>query len=343
MDREQLGKMNLEALRLLASERGLSNARALGRGELIDRLAPKSVVERAQEAIEHAGEAVAHAAEALEEKAHAVAERLLHPTPAPPPVEKPAAVPPVEKTAAAPVEKPAAFEPANRPAPSARFDVPSSTVHPRTPTPAPPPSEPAGMLDFSEPPETYGVDECEVLFQDPAWVFAYWEVTEPGLQAARAQLGQSAGAARLVLRLFTTVAGADGVERDIRDIDLNWNHGRRYLPAPRAGAHLRIAVGLLSPEGYFAPIAHSSLTRVPPSQPTFGPVEWMEVVPAKLRGRTREPLVLVRRAGEHHERGVRGELGQGGAAAGTSPAERGAPKWGGASSGARPPGDSGSH
>ena len=67
------------------------------------------------------------------------------------------------------------------------------------------------MLDFEELPESYGVDECEVLYKDPFWVFAYWEVTDGGLGAARAQLGQSADGARLVLRLFTTVPQAEGV------------------------------------------------------------------------------------------------------------------------------------
>src|SRR5262245_17917133 len=101
-----------------------------------------------------------------------------------------------------------------------------------TPTqapPAPPPpraGEPLFMLDIEELPETYGVDECEVLYKDPHWVFAYWEVTEHGLEAARAQLGPSSGSARLVLRLFTTVQHGQEVERNVHDVDLPWNHGR---------------------------------------------------------------------------------------------------------------------
>ena len=47
----------------------------------------------------------------------------------------------------------------------------------------------------------------------------------------------------------------------MHDIDLHSHHGRRYLPSVKPGAHLRVAVGLLSTEGYFAPIAHSSLQR----------------------------------------------------------------------------------
>ncbi|HWE28640.1 MAG TPA: DUF4912 domain-containing protein, partial [Polyangia bacterium] len=203
----------------------------------------------------------------------------------------------------------------NKGHPGNGFGVPSATVHPHVDTG---PQEPVGMLDFEELPETYGVDECEVLFKDPFWVFAYWEVTEGGISSARAQLGQSAQSSKLVMRMFTTVPGPEGVDRQIADIDLPWNHGRRYMQAPKPGAHLRVAVGLLSGEGYFAPIAHSSLVRVPPAEPQPGPVEWMEVVPERTRGRQRSPLVVVRRGAGHDERGIKTPDGSD-EARGTSP------------------------
>jgi hypothetical protein len=167
-------------------------------------------------------------------------------------------------------------------------------------------------------------------------VFAYWEITDGGLSSARAQLGQSAASSRLVMRLFTTVPGSDGVDRQIHDLDLPGNHGRRYLQAPKPGAHLRVAVGLISSEGYFAPIAHSSLVRVPPAEPQPGPVEWMEVIPPKTRGREREPLVVVRRGGEHAERGVRGDAAtRGGSSPTAKPGAPGYPFGGSSSPGRR--------
>jgi hypothetical protein len=177
------------------------------------------------------------------------------------------------------------------------------------PASAPPQStEPMFMLDLEELPETYGIDECEVLYKDPWWVFAYWEVTDGGMDAARAQLGPSAGSARLVLRLFTTLQRDGETQREVHDIDLHGRHGRRYLPSVKPGSHLRVAVGLLSQEGYFAPIAHSSLQRVPYAEPAPpGSVEWMEVIPSHSRGREKEPLVIVRRApGDHEERWLEG-------------------------------------
>jgi hypothetical protein len=301
MDREELAKMKLEGLRLLATERGIEDARSLGKAELIDRLAPKTIVERAKEA-------VAHAVEVVEGKAHELADKVKHRHDA--------------ASATAPAEAPEPHAAADKKAhPANGFGVPSGIVHPHVDAG---PSEPIGMLDFEELPETYGVDECEVLFKDPFWVFAYWEVTDGGISSARAQLGQSAQSSKLVMRMFTTVPGPEGVDRQIHDVDLPWNHGRRYLQAPKPGAHLRVAVGLLSGEGYFAPIAHSSLVRVPPAEPQPGPVEWMEVVPEKTRGRQRVPIVVVRRGAGHDERGIKAPEGGGpGDARGTSPSAGG--------------------
>jgi hypothetical protein len=333
MDREQLGKMKLEALRVLGQERGIDDARVLGKAELIDRLAPPSAA-APRTLVERAKEAVAHAVEVVEERAHHLAERVLHhPRTAD-------GTTPLRDQADDQVTTDQLADAAPR---GDGFGVPSSTVHPYVTQP--PAGEPIGMLDFEELPETYGIDECEVLAKDPFWCFAYWEVTEAGVESARAQLGLSASESKLVLRLFTTVPSPEGVDRQIHDVELPWNHGRRYLSAPRPGAHLRVAVGLLSKEGYFAPIAHSSLLRVPPAEPQPGHVEWMEVVPVKSRGRTREPIVIVRRGSEHAERGVRTPDPFGGGSAGTSPsaARPGAPGYpfGGSSSPTRRNGNGG--
>lgn len=165
-------------------------------------------------------------------------------------------------------------------------------------------------------PETYGVDEVEILCKDPWWYFAYWEVTETGLAAAREQLGLSAKEAKLILRVFATGGsaghgnGQNGVARsrdgrDIRDVPVQTHHGRRYLEAPRPNSLLRVAIGLLSPEGFFAPIAHSSLLRVPPQQPSAETtVEWLHVLPAKSDGRQHERIVKAAAPAEHSERAL---------------------------------------
>jgi hypothetical protein len=321
MDRERLLRMTLDELVQLAGERGIEGAERLSREALVERLAPgRRAAERPRET---AGEATRRPGGQPPEPARAR-------EPARPRFDVPSSTvhPHAEELetlvmarlyvaegaldrALEIYEKLVALDPDDAAlCEELALLVRRSPPRPVEPPSTPPPSghrEPLGMLDYEELPETYGVDECEVLYKDPHWLFAYWEVTEGGMQAARAQLGPSGGAARLVLRLFTTAshAAAGDVEREIRDIELPHSHGRRYLPATRPGAHLRIAVGLLTPEGYFAPIAHSSLVRVPPAEPAPpGPVEWMEVVPSRTRGRDREPLVIVRRGAGHTERGI---------------------------------------
>ena len=144
-------------------------------------------------------------------------------------------------------------------------------------------------------PETYGVDEVGVLCKDPWWYFVYWEVTDAGLQAACDQLGVSLDQARLVLRVLVVAGERRGRDpRDIRDVpvDLTARHGRRYLEAQRQNAVFRVAMGLLSAEGLFAPIAHSPTVRMPPQQPSSETsIEWLHVSPGRGDGRQRERIV----------------------------------------------------
>lgn len=179
-----------------------------------------------------------------------------------------------------------------------------------------PHSEPEKMLDLAELPETYGVDEVEILCKDPWWYFVYWEVTEKSLEAARRELSEGSATeagdeSKLVLRLFVTppTAAPSGRGRDsgreIRDVPLSSRHGRRYLEAAKPNSHLRAAVGLLTGEGLFLPIAHSSLLRVPPQQPSSETsIEWLHVLPGRGDGQHRERIQRGDRGSGHKERAL---------------------------------------
>src|SRR5262249_5744280 len=148
-----------------------------------------------------------------------------------------------------------------------------------------------------------------------------------GRQAARSQLGGEGHAAQLVLRVSSVATQGGRVEQELRDVDLDWEHGRRYLDTPRPGLRVTVAIGLRAPSGKFAPIAHSRTVLVPPAEPSAaGPVEWMEVAPARRRAPGLEPIVIVTRAGERAVRGApRLELAPGaGAASATRPEKAGA-------------------
>jgi hypothetical protein len=266
MERSQLEGLKLEALRTLALEKGLAGASQLGRAQLIAALATP---EPAPETDGADGQADGGASASTTTPASAS--------------ETVAASEPVQaQTAPEP-------EPELEPTPS-----PSASVS----------LEPTRMLDLEDPPETYSIDECEAMYKDPTHVFVWWEITEAGLASAHAQLGPSAASTRRVLRLFTTLSGPRGIERHVQDVDIDWNHGRRYLPVPKPGAHLRVAVGLISPEGYFASIAHSSLLRVPPTGPAEAIADdWMEVQPGQPGTLVRTAIAIGRRGSGFTERG----------------------------------------
>jgi hypothetical protein len=186
--------------------------------------------------------------------------------------------------------------PFRSPALRADADRPTSPFIPRLPLPEPQPGfsapttprEPFGMLDLEEPPETYGIDEVAIFARDPYTLFVYWEVTADGRAGARASLNGSDGA--LIVRVVSVSTGGDGTSTQTLDVPLGWDHGRLYVGAPRPGAHVTAAVGLLAADGRFAPIAHAHRIRVPWADAgPDGPVEWMEVEPARSRGREIEP------------------------------------------------------
>jgi uncharacterized protein DUF4912 len=168
------------------------------------------------------------------------------------------------------------------------------------PAPAVAPAEPFGMLDLEEPPDVYGIDEVTVLARDPYTLFVYWEVTGAGRAAARAALDGEDGS--LILRLVA----AGGTEEPAQvDHPLDWDYGRRYLGAPRSGAWVTAAVGLVAAGGRFAPIAHAGRIKVPWADPgPEGPTEWMEVAPARSRGAEREPPSIVQRGPAQRVRGA---------------------------------------
>ncbi|HJZ86806.1 MAG TPA: DUF4912 domain-containing protein, partial [Polyangia bacterium] len=310
MERAELASLTLEELRAQARRRSVPDADTLSREELIERLCEadeSGLLGRARKLVRRA------------------AERLL-PTASPgtsttarPARPKPAREPTETETVARLYENQGHFDKALAiyrrmlARDPARTDLSERiralearrTAPPHAPGPGPAsvepqaPAEPFGMLDYEEPPETYGVDEVAVLPQDPWHLFVYWEVTADGRASARSQLGTEGHAAQLVLRLASVRALKGDLERDQRDLELDWDHGRRYLKAPWSGARVSVAVGLRTPSGRFAPIAHSPAVLVPPAQPAPpGPVEWMQVAAPQRRDGELEPIVVVARGKE---------------------------------------------
>lgn len=118
--------------------------------------------------------------------------------------------------------------------------------------------------DFEEPKRVYGLDECEIAWRTPHSIFVWWELSEAGLQKAHRETPVSVGA-KAVLRLFLKHPGSGA--REHRDFSLTWNEGHLHLPCAIGGATVRVALGLLTEEGFFVPLTHSSVVRLPPGAP----------------------------------------------------------------------------
>jgi hypothetical protein len=123
---------------------------------------------------------------------------------------------------------------------------------------------------------------CALVPQGPGQATCLWEVTPRGRGAAQRQLADAPG--RLVLRVVVWAFGtprSDAARWD-RDFGADADTGGRVVELPAEGGLATAAIGLRSPGGAFAAIAHAAPRLVPGALPAAGPAaELMEVAPAE--------------------------------------------------------------
>jgi hypothetical protein len=148
--------------------------------------------------------------------------------------------------------------------------------------------EPPGDL-----PRCHGRDLVAVAPLGLGRILCAWEVTPRGRAAATTQLAGRPGA--LALRLVTATPGdaPDGAAgRTSQDLPLETEVGETLVATPRTGGFLCAAVGLLSVDGNFAPVAHSEVLPLPAMGLAASPgrITFIEVEPA-AGGLDHEPPV----------------------------------------------------
>jgi hypothetical protein len=155
---------------------------------------------------------------------------------------------------------------------------PPAVPEPEDPTPA---AEPAVAVEapaepWREPlapiPDAFGEDRITVMARDPESAFAYWEVTEAGLAAARAASG--AEASGLTLRVALTSAPGEA-ERFVDTPVREWV-GRWMLRDLRPGSHVRTQIGLAHAGGFVA-VASSPVIEVPRRNAAQAPVRFVRL------------------------------------------------------------------
>ncbi|MFA6564588.1 MAG: DUF4912 domain-containing protein [Verrucomicrobiia bacterium] len=141
----------------------------------------------------------------------------------------------------------------------------------------PGPEEPAEL------PASYNHTRLTLVEIEPHWIHAYWEITAPDCEAARAAAGPKAGEAAWLLRFYDVAdIEFDGANaRDSFDVPVDVSAGNWYVNLWSGGKTYCAEIGLRAPDGKFTPVSRSGVVQVPAA--TAAPraeAEWMKVEPA---------------------------------------------------------------
>jgi hypothetical protein len=129
-------------------------------------------------------------------------------------------------------------------------------------------------------PWSYGYDRVTGMAVDPDRLFVYWEVTDDGIERARAALGPGGKHAWLNLRIYdTTDRIFDGTnahsyfDHKVERSDRHW-----FFDISKPTSSAFVEIGLKSGEGYFSKIVRSGRVEFSRKEPTaWGEPEWLSV------------------------------------------------------------------
>ncbi|MGB8931633.1 MAG: DUF4912 domain-containing protein, partial [Anaeromyxobacteraceae bacterium] len=143
-------------------------------------------------------------------------------------------------------------------------------------------------------PWSYGVDRITAAAVDPDRLFAYWEVTDPAIERARAALGEGGADAWLVLRVYDTT----GLIFDGTNAHGYFDHAvdratrQWFFQVGKPTSTAFVELGMKSTEGFFAKIVRSGRVDFPRREAAaWSDPEWMTVRPwsGEIAGVHREP------------------------------------------------------
>jgi hypothetical protein len=143
----------------------------------------------------------------------------------------------------------------------------------------------APSIDAGELPWSYGEDRITAMVRDPESAYLYWEITDEGIAAARAQLGEAGQHGWCNLRVYDTSGRAfDGTNaNDYFDIRVDRLDREYFLMIRRPSSSMHVEIGIKSHEGYFQPIARSGRADFPRSSPSPDTsLEWSTVTGGDL-------------------------------------------------------------
>ncbi len=138
-------------------------------------------------------------------------------------------------------------------------------------------------IDAGELPWAYGEDRITVVVRDPDSAYLYWEITDPGIAAARERLGPAGAEGGCALRVYdTTARDFDGTNaNDYFDLRVDRADREYFVMIRRPGSTIHVEIGIKTHEGYFQAIARSGRADFPRSAPSpDAALDWMTVTSA---------------------------------------------------------------
>jgi hypothetical protein len=126
----------------------------------------------------------------------------------------------------------------------------------------------------------YDQDRITILPIDPRRLYAYWEVRDEAIEAARKALGRGGRDAWLDLRVYDITGRIfDGTNaHGYFDVKVDRDTRQWFFDIGKPTSTHCVEVGLKSYEGYFVKIARSGRVDFPRAEPWGpGPVEWLSV------------------------------------------------------------------
>ncbi len=108
-------------------------------------------------------------------------------------------------------------------------------------------------------------DRIVLLVRDSYWLHAYWDITKPTVQRAKAALSDSWHTAKPILRLLEMSGEATSpVENVIREIPIHGGVKNWYVDVADPPKSYRISLGYLTADGRFHLLATSNQVSTPP-------------------------------------------------------------------------------
>ncbi len=121
------------------------------------------------------------------------------------------------------------------------------------------PVSPPRLAALGELPERYGITRVVLMVQKPGHLYAYWEVTDADMAAARARAGDN----------HTLTLRVRDLSGDVcHDIEIHEPVGDWFFTTRLDWRRVRVELGLVTADGRFVEITRSAETAQPASMPS---------------------------------------------------------------------------